>query len=91
MSDCWKNRDPAEYYKYRVKRKQMMAENVLNNSGKCTLAIPDVCTGTATQAHHTLGVCAGLLGPIVPACGPCNTRLGDVTKGKDPVGGPLPW
>lgn len=91
MSKGWANRSGAEYYKYQQQRKQMMLDNAANNGGKCTLAIPDVCTGAATQAHHVLGIEAGLLSPMVPACAACNRHIGQPSKGKDPAGRPPTW
>lgn len=91
MSDCWRNRDASEYRLYQRNRKQLFADNLEATGGKCTLAIDGVCTGKQEQAHHIYGVCAGMLGPIVPACGACNRYLGNVTKGKDPAGRAPTW
>lgn len=59
---------------------------MITNHGLCTLAIPRVCTGKATQIHHTLGIQRTGHDPahMVPACSACNLRVGDPTTNPDP-------
>lgn len=89
MSNCWRNR--TDYYQYTKNRKAMLATNLLTNGGRCALGIEGVCTGAATTAHHTLGICSGMLGPIVPACAACNYALGNPAVHRDPSARPLSW
>lgn len=64
---------------HRRARAQVLADNTRRNGGKCQLAIPGVCTGKATTAHHTLGY--GVTGDdpryMVAACAACNGHVGD--------------
>lgn len=70
----------------RRQREQMLADNVATNDGMCTLAIEGVCTGKATQVHHTLGIAVTGHDPryMVPACAECNHHVGDPAKAVDP-------
>jgi len=45
----------------------------------CALGL-EGCTGWADQVHHVEGKAAGDAGPLVPACGPCNRRVGDPAR-----------
>jgi hypothetical protein len=60
-----------------------MADNLASNRGRCTLAIPQVCTGDATEAHHVYGKRKTGDDPrhMVAACGPCNRYVGDPLAG----------
>jgi hypothetical protein len=88
MSTAWKNREGGSYYRYRKMRSQILAANEQANAGKCTLAIPDKCTGKATQIHHTQGltVTGHDLRYMVPACMACNNHIGSPEKFGDPKG-----
>lgn len=81
MSRSW--RDRSDYARYRHLRAGILAANRHDNAGRCTLAIPEVCTGTATQVHHVNGKAAGD-DPryMVPACAECNRHVGDPNKGS---------
>ena len=64
-------------------------EQILERDGwVCQLQIPEVCTHTATHAHHTqdrdqVGDDPAFL---VAACAPCNIRTGNpVTTDPDPL------
>lgn len=47
----------------------------------CQLRIPDTCTHTATQAHHTRdrNVYGDDPAHIIATCAPCNIRVGNPT------------
>jgi 5-methylcytosine-specific restriction endonuclease McrA len=64
--------------RWRRTRAAVLAENARINEGRCTLALPGVCTGVATQVHHVAGKQAGddprLL---VACCGECNRHVGN--------------
>lgn len=74
---------------WRKTRAAVLLENLTSNNGRCTLAIPDVCTGAATCVHHTRGrlVTGDDRRFLAAACAPCNLRIGDPTKATaDPHG-----
>lgn len=52
------------------------------NDGRCTLAIPGVCEGRATEVHHTLGRAATGDDPryLAAVCKACNLHMGDPAK-----------
>ena len=51
----------------------------------CRLAVPGVCEGTATHAHHLRGKAAGDdPAYIVAACSACNLHVGDPMRAPDP-------
>jgi len=56
------------------------------NNGMCTVNLPGVCTGTATQAHHVLGKAVTGSDPryLVASCAPCNQKIGDPQGQPDP-------
>lgn len=64
-------------------------ERILERDGHvCQLQIPEVCTHTATQAHHTRD--RDIVGDdpahLIAACAPCNIRVGNpVTTDPDPL------
>lgn len=75
MSRSW--RDRKDYRRYRNIRAVILAINVEENDGKCTLAIPNVCTGLADQVHHTKGKEYGDDPKyMVAACKACNLHVG---------------
>lgn len=53
---------------------------------RCRLQLPDVCTGRATHAHHTVGKAVTGDDPtfLVAACAACNGRTGDPRGKPDP-------
>ncbi|HEX4725682.1 MAG TPA: hypothetical protein VH333_24435 [Pseudonocardiaceae bacterium] len=75
MSNAWSGGSTT---KWRRLRASVLAENERTNAGRCTLALPGVCTGVATQVHHIAGKAHGddprLL---VACCEPCNGRIGN--------------
>jgi len=50
----------------------------------CQLKLPGVCTGQATQVHHTVGRAISGDDPayLVAACAPCNLKTGQPDTGK---------
>jgi hypothetical protein len=67
-------------------RAQVLLDNVVNNSGLCTLMIKGVCTGKADTVHHTLGISVTGHDPryMVATCSACNLHVGDPMRGVDP-------
>jgi 5-methylcytosine-specific restriction endonuclease McrA len=66
--------------------RRVRARVLARDSHRCQLQIPDVCTGQATCAHHTLGRAVTGDDPryLVAACGPCNLAVGDPAKHRSP-------
>lgn len=60
-------------------RARVMADNLATTGGRCTLAIPGICTVRATQAHHTLGyyVTGDDARYMQATCAECNNKVGD--------------
>jgi 5-methylcytosine-specific restriction endonuclease McrA len=85
MSTAWKSK-AGWYYAYTKTRARVLAKNQAENGGRCTLQIEGVCTTTATQVHHVLGIAVNKLDPnyMVPACAPCNQRVGDPATHSPP-------
>jgi 5-methylcytosine-specific restriction endonuclease McrA len=56
------------------------------NDGRCTLHIEGVCSGTATQVHHTLGIQVTGHDPkhMVAACKECNLYVGEPDANANP-------
>lgn len=83
MSRSW--RDRTGYHSYRHRRASILAANRHDNGGRCTLNIPDTCTGTATQVHHVKGKRYGdETKHMVPACAECNRAVGDPARTANP-------
>ena len=59
----------------------MLANNLATNGGRCTL-LTKVCTGQATQVHHTLGRAVTGDDPryLQAVCEACNLHVGDPAK-----------
>ncbi|MEV6879684.1 hypothetical protein [Amycolatopsis sp. NPDC051128] len=59
-------------------RAAILEANQRDNDGRCTLAIPGVCTGTADCVHHTQGRAITGDDPkhMVAACRACNQHIG---------------
>lgn len=76
---------------YQRLRARLLEENRQTNQGRCTLQIEGVCTGQATQIHHSLGV--GVTGHdpryMQPACKECNLHVGDPLSQPNPPPRPL--
>lgn len=54
-----------------------------NQGRTCALGL-EGCTSWADQVHHVEGKRRGDHGRTVPACGPCNRKVGDPTVVDDP-------
>lgn len=69
--------------KWRRIRAGVLQANLIENEGRCTLGL-DVCTGVATQVHHTEG--RGETGDdpryLQAVCGECNRKIGDPTQAR---------
>lgn len=54
------------------------------NNGRCRLGIVGVCTGKATQVHHTLGRTLTGDDPryVLASCQPCNLHVGNPQSRK---------
>lgn len=79
MSKAWAGGSTTAWRKTRA---LVLANNQATNGGRCTLAIPDMCTGQATQVHHTLGRNVTGDDPryLAATCAECNQHVGDPTK-----------
>jgi 5-methylcytosine-specific restriction endonuclease McrA len=85
MSTAWRNK--AGWYSTYVRmRRDYLAHNQAENGGRCALAIEGVCTTTATQVHHVLGIQVSKLDVEywLPACAPCNNKVGDPARHSPP-------
>lgn len=67
-------------------RAEILAKNQRENSGRCQLGIPGVCTRVATVVHHTLGKSVTGDDPRyqVATCARCNQHVGDPMASPDP-------
>lgn len=74
MSRSWEGGSTAHWRKL---RRAVLFANQVENAGRCVLAIPRVCTGQATQVHHTRGKAYGD-DPryLVACCRECNLHVG---------------
>ena len=79
MSRAWRGGSTTAWRRLRA---VVLANNQATNQGRCTLAVPGVCVGEATQVHHTLGRSVTGDDPrfLAAACGPCNRHVGDPRK-----------
>ena len=74
MSHAWRGGSTRAW---RKRRALVLAENQRTNAGRCTLAIPGVCTGPATEVHHVLGKAGGdALPALAASCKACNLHIG---------------
>lgn len=87
MSSAWRGSKAG----WAAIRAHVLAENQRTNGGRCRLAIKDVCTVVATQAHHTLGraVTGDDLRYLQAVCAPCNWKVGDPQRAPDPPARPV--
>lgn len=78
MSKAWEGGSTAAWRKTRAA--------VLLRDGYQCMVRTDVCVGDADCVHHLLGRSVSGDDPayLTACCTPCNLRLGDVTKRKDP-------
>lgn len=88
MSRSWAGGSTRRWRKLRA---VVLANNRATNGGRCTLAIPGVCTGEATHVHHTLGrtVTGDDPAHVVAACAACNLHVGDPAARPDPSPRPI--
>jgi hypothetical protein len=96
MSRAWRGGSTRAY---RRTREIVLLENALEHGGACQIALPGqwdarngevrCCTGVADCVHHPYGKAAGDdRRELVPACTPCNLKIGDPTRKRsyDPPG-----
>ncbi len=78
MSRSWRGGSTSAW---RRTRAAVLANNLATNGGRCTLQTT-VCTGQATEVHHTLGRSVTGDDPryLQAVCGECNRYIGDPTK-----------
>ena len=62
--------------RWRRIRAGVLLGNVIDNGGRCRLAVRTVCSGRADQVHHVNGI-AARDGVYAAACGACNRHVGD--------------
>lgn len=81
MSNAWAAGSTRAWRRVRA---AVLAHNQLpkrlgGNDGRCTQQIPGVCTGQATQVHHTLGRAVTGDDPryLEATCAPCNQHIGE--------------
>jgi 5-methylcytosine-specific restriction endonuclease McrA len=79
VSKAWGKGSTPEWRRIRA---DILLENLIRNEGRCTLAIPGVCTKEANQVHHT--VSRAIVGDdrayLVAVCRECNLKVGDPSK-----------
>lgn len=87
MSKAWKGGSTSDW---RIKRAACLFANQIDNQGMCTLAIPGVCQGRATQVHHTYGreVTGDDPRYLQAVCQACNNRVGNPQQNSDPPSNP---
>lgn len=75
---------------WRKTRALVLQANMIENGGRCTLAIPGVCVGPADQVHHVHGKATTGDDPryLTAVCGPCNVHIGDPSA-NDPAPTPM--
>lgn len=76
MSKAWAKGSTAAWRKLRAR---ILFDNQVENQGKCTVQIEDVCTGQANTVHHTLGRLVTGDDPryLVACCKECNEHIGE--------------
>jgi hypothetical protein len=80
MSRSWTKGSTTRWRKLRA---AILLANQQENRGRCTLQVPKVCTGTATQVHHLKGKAHGDDPRYLAAvCAACNLHVGDPNKGN---------
>lgn len=81
MSKGW-HAAGGSYSAWRRLRATILANNQATNQGRCVRQIEGVCTGQATQVHHTLGreVTGDDPNYLEPVCQACNLHIGDPRK-----------
>jgi len=83
VSRAWKRGSSRAWRKLRA---EILLANLVGNQGMCTLKIPTVCAGKATQVHHTLGRATTGDDPryLAAVCQPCNLHVGEPEANPDP-------
>ena len=70
--------------RWRRIRAEVLAENQATRGGVCGVGVEGVCTGQATQVHHTLGI--RVTGEdkryLIATCGACNRHIGDPLRNR---------
>lgn len=70
--------------KWRRIRAEVLEENRRTNGGRCRVGVEGVCTGEATQVHHTLGI--RVTGDdrryLIATCAACNRHIGDPLRNR---------
>jgi hypothetical protein len=81
MSRAWASGSTRRWRRIRA---HVLAHNLLppskgGNNGQCTQQIEGVCTGRATQVHHTQGRAITGDDPayLTATCAPCNLAIGN--------------
>lgn len=86
MSRSWAKGSTTAWRKVRA---GVLLANQQENKGMCTLAVPAVCTGTATQVHHLKGKQYGDdVRHLAAVCRACNLHVGDPAR-KSPQPRPV--
>jgi hypothetical protein len=82
MSKAWAAGSTTAWRKTRA---EVLKNNLINNQGRCRLLLPEVCTGRATQVHHTLGRAVTGDDPryLMAVCAQCNVKVGNPATHKD--------
>jgi hypothetical protein len=88
MSRSWAKGSTTRWRKLRA---AVLLANQAENRGRCQLDVGQgcprhhkpcegICTGQATQVHHTKGKAYGdAIGHLVASCAPCNRHVGAPT------------
>jgi hypothetical protein len=76
MSKAWAR---GSTYKWRTLRARVLQANLVENQGRCVVALPEVCTGQADTVHHQLGRAVTGDDPryLVACCRACNLAIGE--------------
>lgn len=74
MSHSWAKGSTRQW---RTIRAAVLRANRMEDGGRCQLRVPEVCTGTADQVHHTRGKAFGD-DPrfLLAVCKSCNLHVG---------------
>lgn len=96
MSRAWARGSTRRWRRIRAAK---LLDNLVNNGGRCQLALPGTwttrtgqvrqCAGQADCVHHPHGKARGDDPDLLMAtCTPCNLRVGDPTTTPDPEPAP---
>lgn len=83
MSKAWAKGSTAAWRRLRAR---VLAANLVENQGRCTLQLEGVCTGQADTVHHTLGRAVTGDNPryLVATCRACNLKVGEPKHSRLP-------